>query len=252
MTFTDARYYTMYTKKKYGDMMLKIAICDDEPKILDELAVKIENIFSEKEKTEIYKTSNPFDLLKHLNDNHTDVLFLDIDMPNLSGMDIAEKLLDGSTDTLLIFVTSHDALVYKSFRYHPFSFIRKSHFDEEIASVADSIIKKFGKNREVFSFKTSDGMYRINIAEILYFESDSNYLQLHTNKEIYRFRGTISSLEKELLKKGFIRTHKGFLVNQQHIYAVKGDDIQLYNNELLPIGRTNKDSVKRAIMRYMR
>lgn len=236
----------------YGDIMLKIAICDDEPKILEELAFKIENVFSQKEKTEIYKTSNPFDLLKHLNDKHTDVLFLDIDMPKLNGMDIAEKLLNDSTDTLLVFVTNHDTLVYKSFRYHPFSFIRKSYFDDEIASVANSIIKAFDKSREDFSFKASDGMYRINIGNILYFESDSNYLQLHTDKEVYRFRGTLSSLEKELLPKGFIRTHKGFLVNQQHIYAVKGDDIQLYNKELLPIGRTNKDSVKRAIMRYMR
>lgn len=232
--------------------MLKIAICDDEPKILDELALKIKNVFSLKEETDVFKTSNPFELLKHLSENNTDVLFLDIDMPKLNGMDIAEKLLNENTDTLLVFVTSHDALVYKSFRYHPFSFIRKSHFDDEIAYVAKSIIEACNKHREIFSFKTSEGIYRISIRDILYFESDSNYLQLHTEKELYRFRGTLSSLEKELLPKGFIRTHKGFLVNQQHIYAVKGDDIQLYNNELLPIGRTNKDSVKQTIMRYMR
>lgn len=232
--------------------MLKIAICDDEPKILDELALKIESVFSSEEKTYIYKTNNPFDLLEHLNENQVDVLFLDIDMPKISGMDIAEKLINDNSDTLLVFVTSHDALVYKSFRYHPFSFIRKSHFDEEITSVAKSIIEEFNKSSEFFSFKTVDGMYRIVISDILYFESDSNYLNLHTHKEDYRFRGTLSSLERELSSKGFIRTHKGFLVNQQHIYAVKGDDIILCNNKLLPIGRTNKESVKHAIMRYMR
>lgn len=242
----------MYNTTDYGDIMLKIAICDDEPKILDELVLKIENIFSSKEKTGIYKTSSPFDLLKHLSENQVDVLFLDIDMPKLNGMDIAEKLLNDNVNTLLVFVTSHDALVYKSFRYHPFSFIRKSHFDDEITSVARSIIEELSKRNDTFSFKTAEGLYRIDLRQILYFDSDSNYLQLHTEQEIYRFRGTLSSLEKELSPKGFIRTHKGFLVNQQHIYAFKGDDIQLCNKELLPIGRTNKESVKRAIMRYMR
>ena len=233
--------------------MIKTAICDDEKIVLDEICSKVQNAFSEINcAAEIFKTHNPFDLVEHIKNSTTDVLFLDIDMPSLSGMDIAQFLIDSNAEILLVFVTSHDTLVYQSFRYHPFGFIRKSHFDEEIGAVVKSIADELQKRNEHFSFKTNEGFFKVPFEDIIYFESESNYINLHCTDNQYRFRGTITSLENELKAKGFIRTHKGFLVNQQHIFAIKGDDIELSSKELLPIGRTNRESVKKAILRYMR
>ncbi|MEE0857383.1 MAG: LytTR family DNA-binding domain-containing protein [Ruminococcus sp.] len=233
--------------------MIKTAVCDDEKIVLDEICSKVQNAFSEINCTaEIFKTHKPFDLVEHIKNSTTDVLFLDIDMPSLSGMDIAQFLIDCNAEILLVFVTSHDTLVYQSFRYHPFGFIRKSHFDEEIGAVVKSIADELQKRNEHFSFKTNEGFFKVPFEDIIYFESESNYINLHCTDNQYRFRGTITSLENELKAKGFIRTHKGFLVNQQNIFAIKGDDIELSSKELLPIGRTNRESVKKAILRYMR
>ena len=233
--------------------MIKTAVCDDEIIVLDKICSKVQNAFSEINCTaEIFKTHKPFDLVEHIKNNTTDVLFLDIDMPSLNGMDIAQFLIDSNAEILLVFVTSHDTLVYQSFRYHPFGFIRKSHFDEEIGAVVKSIADELQKRNEHFSFKTNEGFFKVPFEDIIYFESESNYINLHCTDNQYRFRGTITSLENELKAKGFIRTHKGFLVNQQHIFAIKGDDIELSSKELLPIGRTNRESVKKAILRYMR
>lgn len=233
--------------------MIKTAVCDDEKIVLDKICSKVQDAFSEINCTaEIFKTHKPFDLVEHIKNNTTDVLFLDIDMPSLSGMDIAQFLIDSNAEILLVFVTSHDTLVYQSFRYHPFGFIRKSHFDEEIGAVVKSIADELQKRNEHFSFKTNEGFFKVPFEDIIYFESESNYINLHCTDNQYRFRGTITSLENELKAKGFIRTHKGFLVNQQHIFAIKGDDIELSSKELLPIGRTNRESVKKAILRYMR
>ena len=233
--------------------MIKTAVCDDEKIVPDKICSKVQNAFSEINCTaEIFKTHKPFDLVEHIKNNTTDVLFLDIDMPSLSGMDIAQFLIDSNAEILLVFVTSHDTLVYQSFRYHPFGFIRKSHFDEEIGAVVKSIADELQKRNEHFSFKTNEGFFKVPFEDIIYFESESNYINLHCTDNQYRFRGTITSLENELKAKGFIRTHKGFLVNQQHIFAIKGDDIELSSKELLPIGRTNRESVKKAILRYMR
>lgn len=233
--------------------MIKTAICDDEKIVLDEICSKVQDAFSEINcAAEIFKTHKPFDLVEHIKNSTTDVLFLDIDMPSLSGMDIAQFLIDSNAEILLVFVTSHDTLVYQSFRYHPFGFIRKSHFDEEIGAVVKSIADELQKRIEHFSFKTNEGFFKVPFEDIIYFESESNYINLHCTDNQYRFRGTITSLENELNAKGFIRTHKGFLVNQQHIFAIKGDDIELSSKELLPIGRTNRESVKKAILRYMR
>lgn len=233
--------------------MIQIAVCDDEKRVLDEISGKVHNAFAEINcPTKIFKTDNPFELVENIKKNSIDVLFLDIDMPSLSGMDIAQFLIDKGADTLLVFVTSHDALVYQSFRYHPFGFIRKSHFDEEIGTVVTSIADKLQKRNEYFSFKTSEGFFKVPFADILYFESESNYINIYCTDNRFKLRGTITALENELSPKGFIRTHKGFLVNQQHIFAIKGDDIELSNKQLLPIGRTNRESVKKTILRYMR
>lgn len=233
--------------------MIQIAVCDDEKRVLDEICNKVQNAFADINcPAEIFKTHKPFELVEHIKKNTIDVLFLDIDMPSLSGMDIAQFLMDSGANTLLVFVTSHDALVYQSFRYHPFGFIRKSHLDEEIDSVVKSVVGEWQKRNEHFGFKTNEGFFKVPFADILYFESESNYINLYCIDNQFKFRGTITSLENELSTKGFIRTHKGFLVNQQHIFAIKGDDIKLSNNQLLPIGRTNRESVKKKILRYMR
>ena len=233
--------------------MMQIAVCDDEKRVLNEISSKVQNAFADINcPTEMFKTNNPFELLEHLKSNAVDVLFLDIDMPSLSGMDIAQFLMDNEIKTLLIFVTSHDALVYQSFKYHPFGFIRKSHFDEEIRTVVKEIVVELQKKSEYFTFKTNEGFFKILFSDILYFESESNYIHLHCIDKQYRFRSTITSLEQEIASKGFIRTHKGFLVNQQHIFAIKGGDIELSDRKLLPIGRTNRDSIKKTILRYMR
>lgn len=233
--------------------MIQIAVCDDEKQVLNEISSKAQNAFEDINcPTEMFITDNSFELLEHLKSNDVDVLFLDIDMPSLSGMDIAQSLMDNEIKTLLIFVTSHDALVYQSFKYHPFGFIRKSHFDEEIRTVVKSLVVELQKKNEYFTFKTNEGFFKVLFSDILYLESESNYINLHCADKQYRFRSTITSLEKEFASKGFIRTHKGFLVNQQHIFAIKGDDLELNNKELLPIGRTNRESVKKAILRCMR
>lgn len=236
-----------------GDKMVKVAFCDDEAKILEDLSVKIKSEFENLScKIDLYTTENSIELLEYLKNYPVDILFLDIDMPTISGMEIAQTLLNSEIKTLLVFVTGQDALVYKSFKYHPFGFIRKTYFDEEISGVVKSLVEEMQKSSDTFLFKTNDGFNRIKLRDILYFESESNYINLHTKESVYKFRSTVSAIEKELSNKGFIRTHKGFLVNQEHIFSVKSEDVVLSNNVVLPIGRTNRDVIKARIMRYMR
>ena len=93
---------------------------------------------------------------------------------------------------------------------------------------------------------------RLNIDDLIYFEADSNYVKLVTSKEVYRFRTTLRMLEEELMNKGFIRIHKGFLVNQIFVHTIRAADVELTNGVLLPISRTNKEEVRKQLLRYMR
>jgi DNA-binding LytR/AlgR family response regulator len=123
------------------------------PRTLDEMVVltgmereKVERILQElsvigivelkaKEKDINYNmqaVSDSRELIEKLKEGIVDVLFLDIDMPYYSGMDIASYINEHMLSTIVVFVTSHDALVYKTFAYRPFGFLRKTHIAEEI------------------------------------------------------------------------------------------------------------------------
>jgi DNA-binding LytR/AlgR family response regulator len=173
-------------------------------------------------------------------------------MPKHNGMEIAELILNKEFKTLLIFVTNQETLVYQSFQYHPFGFIRKNFFNEEIEQLICNAVNKLSKEQATITFKNRNELIRIKISEILYFESDSNYVKMFTTETNYHYRETLSTLEKKLASKGFIRIHKGYLVNQHFVYAIRYEEIELTNGDLLPIGRTNRDSVRKQIMKYMR
>ena len=117
--------------------MLKVVVCDDEENILKDIADIVENKLTEREiACDVNVINDARILLQELKETPIDVLFLDIDMPYYSGMDIASYISDNNLSTILIFVTSHDELVFKTFAYKPFGFICKTHLEEEIDELA--------------------------------------------------------------------------------------------------------------------
>lgn len=233
--------------------MYNIAICDDEVKTLENLSAVIKDRFLALNiEGKYFATNYPEELIDILGKEKIDVLFLDIDMPKISGMDIGQYLLNKSINILLIFVTSHDALVYESFKYHPFGFIRKSYFENEILQVVSSIAKKLEDKKESLFIKVNNEVIKINLNEILYFEGESNYINLYTKTEKYRFRDTLGNLEKQLVNKGFLRVHKGYLISQKEVFLIKAKEVKLFNETLIPIGRSYSETVKKELMKYMR
>lgn len=233
--------------------MYYIAICDDEPKILESLAEIIKKVVLKHNiSAEYYVTQDAKEMLKHIDENNVDILFLNIDMPQHNGMEIAEYLLNKGVKTLLIFVTNYEALVYKSFQYHPFGFIRKNYFDKEIEQVISSAIDTLKDRQDSLVIKINNELIRIKLSEIMYFEASSNYVDVFTTTANYHYRETLGVLEKQLSDKGFIRIHKGYLVNQQFVYAIRYNEVELSNEVLLPIGRTNRDNARKMLMKYMR
>ncbi len=233
--------------------MMNLVVCDDEPTILYEILEHVKKIMDNINLPVQYiVTDRPDELLHILQCNTIDILLLDIDMPKISGMDIAKQLWEEDAETLLIFITNKEALVYESFQYHPFGFIRKSCYQSELEHVVTSAVDKIQKRADHFIFKNGTEMIRLKLSDILFFEADSNYVKLYAVNEIYRYRETLQGIEEKLVDQGFIRIHKGFLVNQQAIHAIRRDEVELSNGERLPIGRANREVVKSQLMRYMR
>lgn len=251
--------------------MYKIAICDDEKEILKKISEKIKSVFQQKDiQATYYEINDSRVLMELLQKENMDVLFLDIDMPYLNGMDIAGYINEQGLHTILVFVTSHDALVYQTFAYRPFGFIRKSYIEEEIDELTERIEKEFIDRKQELILAKGTEIVRILINDIVYIESEGNYLNIYIYKNypeqlametkecksyVIKYRETMTNMEKELVHKGFIRCHKGYLVNGNYIEKFKSSEIEInYKEEtkLIPVGRSYEKDVRKKMLIQLR
>ena len=232
--------------------MLKVVVCDDEENILKDIADIVDNKLAEGHVAcDILAINDARVLLGELKENPIDVLFLDIDMPYYSGMDIASYISENNLSTILIFVTSHDELVFKTFAYKPFGFIRKTHLDEEIDELVDRLTKEVEIRKQELVITRAGEIVKVPLCDISYIESEGNYLNIRTREELVRHRETMSNMENELKGKDFIRCHKGYLVNVNFIEKMKMSELIVKCGKeevIVPVGRSYEKDVKKKIM----
>lgn len=227
--------------------MMKIAICDDESKILED----IKQVVLKQLDAQVFTFGSGEELLEATKMQQFDVALLDIDMPGMSGMDVAAALTESKAKTLIVFVTAHDELVYDSFKYHPFAFVRKNYLEKELIRTLEDCSKEIENLDKHFVFKADGKTVNLTLEDILYFEAESNYLVIHLADDVFRMRSTMTAVENDLLAAGFIRIHKGFLVNLEHIRLFNMEELTLDNKEKLPMGKAYAGAARTEILRYM-
>ena len=240
--------------------MIRIAVCDDDLVFAKTVLSKIRSFcLAELPENIVYDTAPIFSSAKRVIDyinqgNQIHILFLDIDMPDMNGFDLAWQLNRISPDTIILFVSAYDNFVYNSFEYNPFRFLRKSHLNEEFASSLKKAIEKCLYTEKALSFETIDGEQIIRIKDIVYFESNRNYYIIHhVGKVQYKCRGTLTALEGEMSEYGFYRIHNAFIVNMDHIEAIKSSsEIAVTGGERVAISTKRFSEFKKAYMKFSR
>ncbi|MDE6760383.1 MAG: LytTR family DNA-binding domain-containing protein [Lachnospiraceae bacterium] len=236
--------------------MYHIVICDDEKEIMDDIFKKVRSCFDGNNISARYTgIDDSRKLMECIQNEKIDVLFLDIDMPYHSGMDIAGYINEQGLQIILIFITSQDALVYQTFAYRPFGFIRKTYIDQEINELVKRIHNELLENKKELVIRKGQELIRVLIKDIIYIEAEKNYLLLKTCDEMIRIRETMTNVSNELQGKGFIRCHKGYLVHAEYIEKLRNSEIVLRaGNEsiTLPVGRSYEKEVRKKIFEMLR
>lgn len=236
--------------------MYRIAVCDDEKQILNDICTRVKVCFAKKDlKAEYLCFDDARELMELLGREFIDILFLDIDMPYFSGMDIAGFVLEQNIKSIVVFVTSHDALVYQSFAYKPFGFLRKTHIDEELPDLTERIKKELLERQQQLTIVRGQEITRILLKDIVYIESEGNYLDIFTKKDTIRIRETMVNMERKLQGKGFIRCHKGYLVNSEFIVKICAAEVKVQycdSDKVIPIGRSYEKDLRKKILEFIR
>ncbi len=233
--------------------MLNIAVCDDDKIMLDYICERVSEE-CRRQGAEIYveKFLSGEVFLNAHNAEPFDVVFLDIDMPEISGFEVAEKI---SEKALIIFVTTHDELVYSSLKFQPFRFIRKTHLNNELSETLTAVIERISKRNaeRKIEFQTKDGKIYLLADEIEYIEVYGHWLRVVvTNGEPIECYGSLSDMEKRLRSAGFVRTYKSYLVNFKYVYSLEKTKVIMDNKNEIPLSRYKADEVKEKFKEYLR
>lgn len=234
-----------------GTTPLKCLIVDDEliaTRIIANYAGKVDFLQVEAVCSSSVETAGM------LQNKEIDLMFLDINMPQLSGIEFLESL---DKAPLTILTTAYSEYALEGFRLHvvdyllkPFSFQR---FFQAVQKANDLFRSRLllQKNEEEKTtdiyIRQGDAFLRINWDEILFVEAMQNYLKLHLGGKVFVIRQTMASLEEMLPKDVFFRIHKSFLVNIARIDAVSGGRLFISGIEL-PISKLRKEELMNTVV----
>ena len=223
--------------------MLRIILCDDNARFLnvlkDYVEKECEKSLPQNEDFEVGPIfANGADLLEYVKDHHVDVVLLDIDMPSPGGFEVAKVLCDSYKEIKIVFVSAYDNLVYNSFEFYPFAYVRKSHITEEIPKILRRIIEKRNNSERRILLNTNVGAKTVDVNSILYVESDRNYYKVSlVHGKTYVCRGTLTELENALCGSDFFRIHSAYLVNLEHVERVLENGMALVGEARIPIAQ---------------
>ena len=235
---------------------IQIAFCDDDAAFRDLLSSATKEIFSRNGiQTDSVMADSAEALDSALRHRSIDLLFLDIDMPGMDGIRYGEQLRTLGFDADIIYVSNMDDKVYEIFRVHPWSFIRKSRYAEELSAVIDEYVRaRKARQSQIVLPLPDGGRYIAEPRSILYVESSGkNQKLVFTNGgDPILVRLSLHELEVMLLPHGFIRIHKGFLVNYLYIKKITSRALILDTGDDLPIGRDRLKSVRESYLTLMK
>lgn len=240
---------------------MRIAVCDDNREMLMILKSTLNTLFGQYTADfQIVCFISGKALLEAHNKNNFDIVFLDIDMPDVTGFDVAKAIRDEFSKCYIIFITSHSELVYDSFDFQPFDFIRKNSKDSMVKSL-NHVVKKLmfhSKQNETFAFEDEfSRSHIVPIRNIIYLESEKHYINFYVSSQDtpFRMRATIKDCEDKFEKYDFIRIHKSYIVNLRYVEFIdkSNDEVALKTvNKKLPMSRNLKKEVTEKHILYLR
>lgn len=215
---------------------MKIAICDDFPQFTRELRNKVEDICALKDwSLESLLFSSPNAILA-ADPSNIQVVFLDIDMPELNGLEVAKALRIKYPNMILVFVTAFIEYAPAGYQVAAFRYLLKQRLDSDLPAVMDDIREKLGASSEMLTIRQKDGARDIPLNDILYLEGTPNrmvLIHLLNVSQPLEAAGKLADYESGLAGKGFLRLQKSFVANMTHISKISSYQVTMRNGTVI-------------------
>ena len=230
--------------------MIRIAMCDDETMFLQTYQKKVSELFQEHNvdcKIDTYTDTVRF--LEHCEKTSYDLIFLDIDMPGLDGIETAKALRKSDKKVKIIYITNYGGFAGYAFGVHAFGYLLKPVKEPDIKRQLKEAREYMEKESErpMAELFTKAGRIRIAVEDIYYFEYTSRMLQVHTREGVYEQQEKISECLEKMRPYGFAMPHKSFVVNLDQVRGIRGYDITLMDGSIVPLSQKKGKSFREEL-----
>ena len=241
---------------KGKDIMLKIAVIDDEEYYSELIRQTVDNWLMEKGcQGEIDCFDNADDFKTQIeNGGCYDIYFMDIEMPDISGMELAAYIRMKYDSPFIVFVTAHMEYSVKCYRYHAWQYITKDSISTLIPETMDSLVQHLQANKSnYYMIEGANDLIRVAYDQIQYLRKEGKYTLFHTDKaEVFRERRALSKVIEDMqqVDDAFIMTDKSYGVNIRHVLRLKDHMLTMRNGDSVPVSLPRYQQVKKAISDY--
>lgn len=241
--------------------MIHIGICDDIDRERQHIYDICEEYFKEiKDEHEYTFFQKSEDVLAYCDSGNKriDLLFLDIELPGLSGIELKDAILTENTIWRIAFVSSHEESILGAFSKKTIGFICKPADKDKVIKMIKIVMDELNEN-VVLSIRDLNGnAYNIEVKDIIYMKAAGSYTEIVTFSSVNQMNRYILStrkigdLQKEMKEHSIIRVHKSYMVNLLHVLEI-GQNVVLYNGLIeLPVGRVYKEAARKKYLEFGR
>ena len=236
--------------------MIKVAFCDDELSVLNELHILLDKYRVERNQELEYTTfQSPLELLNVIEKGTIfDVIFLDILMPGQTGINAAAEIRNFDKNAKIIFLTSSTEYAVKSYTVGAYFYQVKPIVQETLFRLMDSAIAACEKEQgNSLVLRCKDGITRIQLKKLEYCEVNHRTLFIHlTDGQVLESNGSLDGLSKQLEHNtSFLRLHRSYLINLDHVQNLSYHCVTMSCRAEIPLPRGKYQDVKDTYLKYM-
>lgn len=232
-------------------MHMKIAIVEDNELHQKVILDNLRSIDHEKH-YEILVFNDASSFLFEFEDTRFDALLLDIEMPDMNGVELAEKVRSIDANIPIAFITGEKDYVFEGYRVEAIGYLLKPVESKSLQDLMKRIERKAAVNEPVVLVKNQDGIEAVKQSAILYIESNDHKTEVVTNAKVYSSNQKLYEWEQLLDPNVFQKIHRCTLVNLNHIQKILKKECEVDNGKVLPIARGQWEPLMQAYLRNQR
>lgn len=230
---------------------MNIAICDDDESSVNQI-MQLLKPYQGTMNLSINTYSSGEAFIEKMDEAlHNDIVFLDIEKGNISGIEVAQKIREKDSEKIIIFITRHLNYVSDTFRLGAFQFLVKPIDEKAFQCDFERAIKTYKNSHKFYHIRWRDTSYVIECGDIYFIEGYHRHLYVHTESAKYECIGKLPDEEKKLKLYNFVRCHQGYLVNLSKIRELNKDNVILSNYVEIPISRHYRETLLETFNLYL-